>query len=93
MILGPQGELLAEPHVGGEGMVVAEIDIVSLQRTRANHPIVGFYTRFDVFRVTATISDLIVILIYFLLKEAFQFLSLFIVVFCFQAFNSVCIFF
>src|SRR6516162_3791362 len=27
MILGPQGELLAEPQVGGEGMVVAEIDL------------------------------------------------------------------
>jgi nitrilase len=52
MILGPQGELLAEPHVGGEGMVVAEIDISLSIEQKQIHDIVGSYNRFDVFRLT-----------------------------------------
>jgi predicted amidohydrolase len=50
MILGPQGELLAEPHVDGEGMVVAEIDISLSIEQKQIHDIVGSYNRFDVFR-------------------------------------------
>ncbi len=52
MILGPQGELLAEPHVGGEGMVVAEIDISLSIDQKQIHDIVGSYNRFDIFRLT-----------------------------------------
>jgi nitrilase len=52
MILGPQGELLAEPHVGGEGMVVAEIDISLSIEQKQIHDIVGSYNRFDIFRLT-----------------------------------------
>jgi nitrilase len=52
MILGPQGELLAEPQVGGEGMVVAEIDISLSIEQKQIHDIVGSYNRFDVFRLT-----------------------------------------
>jgi nitrilase len=52
MILGPQGELLAEPHVGGEGMVIAEIDISLSIEQKQIHDIVGSYNRFDVFRLT-----------------------------------------
>jgi len=52
MILGPQGELLAEPHVGGEGMVVARIDLSLAIEQKQIHDIVGAYNRFDVFRLT-----------------------------------------
>jgi nitrilase len=52
MILGPQGELLGEPHVGGEGMVVADIDISRSIEQKQIHDIVGSYNRFDVFRLT-----------------------------------------
>jgi hypothetical protein len=52
MILGPQGELLAEPQVGGEGMVVAEIDLSRSIEQKQIHDIVGSYNRFDVFRLT-----------------------------------------
>jgi nitrilase len=52
MILGPQGELLAEPRVGGEGMVIAEIDISLSIEQKQIHDIVGSYNRFDVFRLT-----------------------------------------
>jgi predicted amidohydrolase len=51
MILGPQGELLAEPQVGGEGMVVAEIDVSLSIEQKQFHDIVGYYNRFDVFRL------------------------------------------
>src|SRR6516164_8866744 len=49
MILGPQGELLAEPQVGGEGMVVAEIDVSLSIEQKQFHDIVGYYNRFDIF--------------------------------------------
>lgn len=52
MILGPQGELLAEPQVGGEGMVVAEIDVSLSIEQKQFHDIVGYYNRFDIFRLT-----------------------------------------
>ncbi len=52
MILGPQGELLAEPLVGGEGMVLAEIDLSLSIEQKQIHDIVGSYNRFDVFRLT-----------------------------------------
>jgi nitrilase/aliphatic nitrilase len=52
MILGPQGELLAEPQVGGEGMVVAEIDLAISIEQKQIHDIVGSYNRFDIFRLT-----------------------------------------
>jgi nitrilase len=52
MILGPQGDLLVAPHVGGEGMVVAEIDISLSIEQKQIHDIVGAYNRFDIFRLT-----------------------------------------
>jgi nitrilase len=52
MILGPQGELLGEPHVGGEGMVLADIDISLSIEQKQIHDIVGSYNRFDIFKLT-----------------------------------------
>ena len=51
MILGPEGDLLAEPLVGGEGMVVAEIDVSRSIEQKQFHDIVGYYNRFDIFRL------------------------------------------
>jgi nitrilase len=51
MILGPQGEPLTEPQVGGEGIVVADIDIALSIEQKQFHDIVGYYNRFDIFRL------------------------------------------
>ena len=51
MIVGPNGELLAGPVVGGEGMIVAEIDIALSIEQKMAHDIVGYYNRFDIFRL------------------------------------------
>jgi nitrilase/aliphatic nitrilase len=51
LIVGPNGEMLADPLQGGEGMVVAEIDIARSVEYKALHDIVGHYNRFDIFRL------------------------------------------
>jgi nitrilase/aliphatic nitrilase len=52
LILGPQGELIAEPQVGGEGLVIAEIDVSLSIEQKQIHDIVGYYNRFDIFQLT-----------------------------------------
>ncbi len=51
MIVGPNGELLADAVEGGEGMVVAEIDIADSIEQKLMHDIVGHYNRFDIFHL------------------------------------------
>lgn len=51
MILGPQGEYLCEPLVGREGIVIADIDISKSIEHKQVHDIIGYYNRFDVFRL------------------------------------------
>jgi predicted amidohydrolase len=51
MILGPQGEPLTEPQVGGEGVVVADLDVALSIEQKQFHDIVGYYNRFDIFRL------------------------------------------
>jgi predicted amidohydrolase len=51
MVLGPQGELLSEPQIGGEGMAVADIDVSLSIEQKQFHDIVGYYNRFDIFRL------------------------------------------
>src|SRR5271154_5066406 len=51
MIVGPNGELLGDPLVGSEGMVVAEIDIARSIEYKLIHDIVGHYNRFDIFHL------------------------------------------
>ena len=51
MIVGPNGEQLADPVMGGEGMVVAEIDIARSIEHKMAHDIVGYYNRFDIFHL------------------------------------------
>ena len=51
IIVGPNGELLADPVVAGEGMVLAEIDIARSIEHKMAHDIVGYYNRFDIFHL------------------------------------------
>jgi predicted amidohydrolase len=51
MILGPQGEPLTEPQVGGEGILVADLDVALSIEQKQFHDIVGYYNRFDIFRL------------------------------------------
>jgi nitrilase len=51
MIVGPNGELIGDPLVGSEGMVVADIDIASSIEHKMAHDIVGHYNRFDIFHL------------------------------------------
>jgi hypothetical protein len=51
MIVGPNGELLGDPLVGSEGMVVAEVDIARSIEHKMAHDIVGHYNRFDIFHL------------------------------------------
>jgi nitrilase len=51
MIVGPNGELLGDPLVGSEGMVVAEIDIARSIEHKMAQDIVGHYNRFDIFHL------------------------------------------
>jgi nitrilase/aliphatic nitrilase len=51
MVVGPNGELLADPLVGSEGMVVADIDIACSVEQKMVHDIVGHYNRFDIFHL------------------------------------------
>ena len=51
MIVGPTGDMLAEPVVGVEGIVTADIDIAESIVLKEAHDIIGRYNRFDVFQL------------------------------------------
>jgi nitrilase len=52
MILHPSGRLCAEPLVDDEGIVYADIDVADSIEEKQFHDIVGYYQRFDLFRLT-----------------------------------------
>jgi len=51
MIVGPTGQIMGEPVVGGEGIAIAEIDISQSIILKEAHDIIGRYNRFDVFQL------------------------------------------
>jgi nitrilase len=51
IIVGPDGEALGDPVTGGEGIVVADIDIAESIELKMMHDIVGHYNRFDIFHL------------------------------------------
>lgn len=51
MICGPTGELIAEQLIGNEGVIVADIDLSLIIEQKEIHDILGYYNRFDVFRL------------------------------------------
>ena len=50
-IIGPDGEFLAEPHMEGEKLLVAEIDPQAIVRAKYKFDVVGHYSRPDVFEL------------------------------------------
>lgn len=50
LILGPEGELLAELQVGGEGHGGGRNQCFALDQKQF-HDVVGYYNRFDIFRL------------------------------------------
>jgi nitrilase len=50
-IVGPEGQLLAGPLEGSEGIVYAELDVEAARRSRREFDPVGHYGRPDVFRL------------------------------------------
>jgi aliphatic nitrilase len=51
-IYGPAGDLLAGPHPGGEGIVVADADLERIVGRKIDMDFAGNYNRRDVFRLT-----------------------------------------
>ncbi|MDB6141259.1 MAG: Nitrilase [Pseudomonas sp.] len=51
VIVGPLGDVLAGPMVGGTGLLTAEIDTDELVRARYDFDVVGHYSRPDVFEL------------------------------------------
>jgi nitrilase len=51
-IVGPDGEVLAGPLVGQEGIVTAELDVDRARMTRRQMDPLGHYARPDVFRLS-----------------------------------------
>lgn len=54
MIVSPMGEVLAGPLRGGEGLVVAEVDLADVVRARFDFDAAGHYSRPDIFRLDVT---------------------------------------
>ena len=50
-IVGPEGDVLAGPLVGSEGILVAELDVDAARASRRQFDPVGHYARPDVFRL------------------------------------------
>jgi aliphatic nitrilase len=52
MVIGPSGEQMGETMRDSEGILYAEIDIAACVEPKQIHDVVGYYNRFDVFRLT-----------------------------------------
>ncbi|HEY9475350.1 MAG TPA: hypothetical protein VIS06_16070, partial [Mycobacteriales bacterium] len=51
IIIGSGGEVLAGPHSGSEGVVVATVDVGASIENKLAHDVVGNYQRFDLLRL------------------------------------------
>jgi nitrilase len=56
VIVGPEGEILAGPLTGEEGVLYAEIDTARARISRQQFDPVGHYSRSDVFRLVVDTS-------------------------------------
>lgn len=54
IIVSPMGEVLAGPLRGGEGLLVAEVDLADVVRARFDFDAAGHYARPDIFRLDVT---------------------------------------
>jgi nitrilase len=51
-IVGPMGEYIAGPLYGKEGMLIADLELAAVARSRFDFDPVGHYSRPDVFQLT-----------------------------------------
>jgi nitrilase len=51
LVLGPAGELVSDMLCDQEGIVYAEIDVEQCVEPKQFHDVVGYYNRFDIFRL------------------------------------------
>ena len=51
-MLGPDGTPVSETLRGGEGILYADIDVGMCVEPKQFHDIVGYYNRFDIFKLT-----------------------------------------
>ncbi|GLK56609.1 putative amidohydrolase [Methylopila capsulata] len=52
MVLDPTGSHVTEPHQGGETILYADIDVAACVEPKQFHDVVGYYNRFDIFRLS-----------------------------------------
>ena len=52
MIIGPKGDCISNELSTEEGLVTAEIDLSQAVELKRLHDVVGYYNRFDIFRLT-----------------------------------------
>ena len=52
MVLGPTGETIGDVLSDAEGLLYADIDIAACVEPKQFHDVVGYYNRFDVFKLT-----------------------------------------
>jgi aliphatic nitrilase len=52
MILGPTGAIVSDTMCEKEGLVLAEIDLADAVEQKRIHDVVGYYNRFDVFKLS-----------------------------------------
>lgn len=56
LIVSPMGEVLAGPLRGGEGLIVAEVDLADIVRARFDFDATGHYARPDIFRLDVSVA-------------------------------------
>ena len=56
VIVGPEGDILAGPLTGEEGVLYAEIDVARARTSRQQFDPVGHYSRPDIFRLSVDTS-------------------------------------
>jgi len=52
MVLDPTGEIVAGPLTEEEGILYADIDVAQCVEPKQFHDVVGYYNRFDIFKLT-----------------------------------------
>ena len=52
VIISPMGDVLAGPLLGEEGILVADLDMDAVKRSKVDFDVVGHYARPDVFKLT-----------------------------------------